>query len=391
MSINFKKINELIRNHPYYVKNKNMYHECRTKEDFLCYPIIGKKEARLIGELSSGDITTRTSGSSGEILEIKWDSFDYFKSNISIWKKRSLHGITPNDHYVTNHAMLYNLHMIPSHHRIITNKKSISLSKMHINDDILHGYVKHIEQVSPKWMMLQPSFAYALGAFLKKHSKKLLSVRLIELTGEYIDSDLIDLLQDFFPDVVLCNLYGAQEFNTIGYGDNSNVKLFKENIYLEIVDDKGGLITKEQTEGNIVITGLLNHAMPLIRYKLGDRGVWKKQNEIISISASRSNDSLITDTCSYDGSIFLFITEKLNTIFDNAILNFQYILEDNILYCSFFVAQKLDAKKVEFYLKKELDKRIEHVFKHVVVNFEWNNFITESRKIKYFINKDTLR
>jgi phenylacetate-CoA ligase len=44
-----------------------------------------------------------------------------------------------------------------------------------------------------------------------------------------------------------------------------------EPLLLEIVDDDGKRLA-EGTEGEIVITPLLGHAMPLLRYRMGDRG-----------------------------------------------------------------------------------------------------------------------
>jgi phenylacetate-CoA ligase len=42
--------------------------------------------------------------------------------------------------------------------------------------------------------------------------------------------------------------------------------------YLEIVDDKGHLVPAG-CEGEILVTSLTNYAMPLIRYRIGDRGI----------------------------------------------------------------------------------------------------------------------
>ncbi|MCK4240969.1 MAG: phenylacetate--CoA ligase family protein, partial [Candidatus Atribacteria bacterium] len=47
--------------------------------------------------------------------------------------------------------------------------------------------------------------------------------------------------------------------------------------YLEIVDDEGKEV-KPGKEGNIVVTLLTNYTMPLIRYKIGDRGILSNKN-----------------------------------------------------------------------------------------------------------------
>jgi phenylacetate-CoA ligase len=47
--------------------------------------------------------------------------------------------------------------------------------------------------------------------------------------------------------------------------------------YLEIVDDEGREV-KAGKSGNIIITLLTNYTMPLIRYKIGDRGALYEKN-----------------------------------------------------------------------------------------------------------------
>ncbi len=46
--------------------------------------------------------------------------------------------------------------------------------------------------------------------------------------------------------------------------------------YLEVVDPQGQRLP-DGVEGEILVTSLTNHAMPLIRYKIGDRGVLTTQ------------------------------------------------------------------------------------------------------------------
>jgi phenylacetate-CoA ligase len=46
--------------------------------------------------------------------------------------------------------------------------------------------------------------------------------------------------------------------------------------YLEVVDDQGKRLP-DGVEGEILVTSLTNYAMPLIRYKIGDRGILTAQ------------------------------------------------------------------------------------------------------------------
>jgi phenylacetate-CoA ligase len=69
------------------------------------------------------------------------------------------------------------------------------------------------------------------------------------------------------------NLYGSREVSDVAceVPDCQGLWVAPWGNYVEIVDERGEPIPPG-TEGNIVITCLTNHAMPLIRYWIGDRG-----------------------------------------------------------------------------------------------------------------------
>jgi phenylacetate-CoA ligase len=69
--------------------------------------------------------------------------------------------------------------------------------------------------------------------------------------------------------------------------------------YVEIVDDDGNRVS-DGTEGEIVVTSLTNFAMPLIRYRIGDRGVLaplpkdnqKKYGQVLMSLLGRTLDTI---------------------------------------------------------------------------------------------------
>ena len=44
--------------------------------------------------------------------------------------------------------------------------------------------------------------------------------------------------------------------------------------FLELIDKNGNIIKNYNKKGEIVVTGFLNKALPLIRYKTGDYGLF---------------------------------------------------------------------------------------------------------------------
>lgn len=70
--------------------------------------------------------------------------------------------------------------------------------------------------------------------------------------------------------------YGMTEYcGLIQECERGQMHLAAEYGFLEILDERGGP-AKPGEEGHFVWTGFLNDAMPLIRYRIGDRGRWQE-------------------------------------------------------------------------------------------------------------------
>jgi phenylacetate-CoA ligase len=69
------------------------------------------------------------------------------------------------------------------------------------------------------------------------------------------------------------NRYGATEFSNIASEceKREGMHINVDNLWVEVVDGEGRPVTGEV--GDIVITDLENRAMPLVRYRIGDRGI----------------------------------------------------------------------------------------------------------------------
>lgn len=97
--------------------------------------------------------------------------------------------------------------------------------------------------------------------------------------------------------------YGTTEFGTIACERPGCEGLWVPpwTIYLEIVDNHSNPVP-DGTEGNILVTSLSNYAMPLIRYRIGDRGVLSSRatssgdipGQILGDILGRDNDVFIT-------------------------------------------------------------------------------------------------
>jgi phenylacetate-CoA ligase len=95
----------------------------------------------------------------------------------------------------------------------------------------------------------------------------------IVTSAEMLEADERRLLEDVFGCPVF-NRYGCREVSVVASecAAHSGLHIMAEGLYLEIETPHGPAAPGEM--GAILVTDLLNHAMPLIRYRIGDVGAW---------------------------------------------------------------------------------------------------------------------
>ena len=92
-------------------------------------------------------------------------------------------------------------------------------------------------------------------------------------SAEVLEADERRLLEDVFGCPIF-NRYGCREVSVVASEcpAHSGLHVMAEGLYLEIETPQGAAAAGEM--GSILVTDLLNHAMPLIRYRIGDLGAW---------------------------------------------------------------------------------------------------------------------
>jgi phenylacetate-CoA ligase len=96
-------------------------------------------------------------------------------------------------------------------------------------------------------------------------------LRAVFVTGEVCYPHQRETIASYFG-VPVADGYGSREAGFIAHQcPEGNMHLTAENIIVEIVDDHGEPLPRDQT-GEIVVTHLDAYAMPLIRYRTGDVG-----------------------------------------------------------------------------------------------------------------------
>jgi phenylacetate-CoA ligase len=99
--------------------------------------------------------------------------------------------------------------------------------------------------------------------------------RAIITSAEVLEEDERRLLEDVF-DCPVFNRYGCREVSVVASEcpAHSGLHIMAEGLYVEIETPRGPAAEGEM--GAILVTDLLNYAMPLVRYRIGDLGAWAK-------------------------------------------------------------------------------------------------------------------
>ena len=233
-------------------------------------------------------IHSRTSGSTGEYMDIYWKPEDYKKSMLPLWWGRyHYYGILPTDR-----MCFFNTLHPEGKDEDIRNKNNLGFSKSNLTDLRMKEIYEKMLEFQPKWLLLQPSIAILLCQCKEKFKlPSLNSVTYIELSGELLRDEVRALLKKHFS-CQIANQYGANEFNSIAYEcPCGKLHIMQDNVLVES-------IPIESDEPELVITTKTNSVMPLIRYRIGDYGRIAEHEKcdcgnsapILNLTLGRTND-----------------------------------------------------------------------------------------------------
>lgn len=153
--------------------------------------------------------------------------------------------------------------------------RSLFLPCSYLNDDIMWGYYKRLSAFQPKVLQAYPTALYLFADFLERNGLRL-PIKSINVAAEYLYGYQREKIESVFQTRIF-NWYGARELGHIAteceMHRGMHINTF--GVYVEILKD-GRQVEDEM--GEIVITDLLNKAMPLIRYKIGDVGSISQRN-----------------------------------------------------------------------------------------------------------------
>lgn len=272
-----------------------------------------------------------TSGTTGVCLEISWLLADMKMSLMPLWLRRAKeYGVLPGDRFCTFYSLR---HYTGEENWYQISSNELAFAKEGLNEERLYDIYGMLVEERVKWMIVQPTILYLLYQFVVKNNLPVWKeLAYIELTGECVQSNFYRKIREWFGVPVL-NQYGTYEVNTIAYGESTDyLDVVSSNVYVEIVDEKGKVLP-DGTEGDVCVTCLTNHAMPFIRYLVGDRG---KMRDFLTAKGEKKRQICLTQARCADlirlkngTEINPYVLQKgvviTNQIMDDAVIQFRFI------------------------------------------------------------------
>lgn len=284
--IQLKKLRKLIihayNNVPYYRElflKANIDPEIKKIEDIQKIPIITKKDIQanyekiLACNIDKGQCkVTNTTGSTGIPLSVYSDKKALMYSSAIVYYAFFESGLKLNDSIVELTGIIEDCTGTIIKKNMVSSQdqpeKIIQMLKRY-NPNVLYSFPSVFKTLSHQMIDHIPD--QVVDNKMKKVNG-LDNIRSIFTHGETLTQACRETIESAFG-VDVYNTYGSTEFNRLAFecGEHSGLHMISDSAVIELVKDGQNVGPGE--EGEIVVTGLYNYAMPLIRYKLGDIGI----------------------------------------------------------------------------------------------------------------------
>jgi phenylacetate-CoA ligase len=152
-------------------------------------------------------------------------------------------------------------------------ERQLYLNAAHLTDARMAAFHAAVSRFRPRVLLAYSGCAVLFARYLKAHGLKPYRPHALVTSAEVLTEADRTLLQETFGCPVF-NRYGSREVSIIASEcpHRSGLHVMAEGLYVEVV--RGGEHARPGEPGALLITDLLNFAMPLIRYRIGDVGSW---------------------------------------------------------------------------------------------------------------------
>lgn len=283
------------------------YHEKGHGVTTTCdFPVLTREEARrsavrLCTSSASRAIRVFTSGASGSGMPVWWDPEAYAWNWAYEMKHKHWAGVDPRAWRVS----FYGAQVIPLSQRrppfwmVSQPERQVLMSIFHATEENARAYVDFLESQQGKVLEGFPTVLWQVARYVRA-LKGSLQFQAVFSTGEPLFPFMRAEIETAFRSKTYDH-YGMTEFaGLILECEQGGYHALLDYGDLEILGKKGDPLPPGE-EGDLVWTGFLNPAMPFIRYRIGDRGLWEKRScpcgrpyPLVQPTLTRDSDYLST-------------------------------------------------------------------------------------------------
>lgn len=246
--------------------------------DLTQWPVLEKQQVREDPERFISDLVHRrklkhtfTSGSTGSPMRVSWSPETAKKWYALVEARwRSWYGVTRFDRW----AIIGGKQIIPPSLRkppfwvFNWGMNQLYMSAYHLSRESVPAYLDALSKYKIKYVHTYTSGVYTLARFGLDMGMSPPPLSVIVTNAEPLFSYQRDVIEKFF-NCPVHETYGMAEMVAgAGECEDGNLHIWPDAGYLEVDDGSGEL--KSCGTGELIATGLINHDMPLIRYRLGD-------------------------------------------------------------------------------------------------------------------------
>ncbi len=271
---------------------------------------------------------------------------------------------------------------------LISNR--MRLSAFEVNNSHLEKYYQKLLRFKPVYLYGYVSIIEEFAKFMQEHSYILpSSVKSIITTSEVLTDNARQTIEAAFH-LKVFNEYGCGEVGSIAHEcEHGSMHILDENIIVEV---EAGI--NHPDEGEIIVTDLHNHVMPIIRYRLGDYASISKKAcpcgrslKILGNIHGRAYDCIFTKEGNmYHPEIVMYIFEDIKNRM-GGVSQFQVIQEsiDGILVK--IVKSNDYFPDIENHISNEFNVRLSP---SIITRFEYVNSIERENSGKLRLVKSNL-
>jgi len=154
-------------------------------------------------------------------------------------------------------------------------------SSYHLSNEFIKEMVDKLNEIKPKFIHIHPSVLWVFTKLLLENGLEITFKPNAILSGS---ENLYSHQRKLFTDVYKCKV-----FNWLGLGErttlagecekNTDLHIFYEHSYVELIDNNNKIINENNMIGEIVGTNFYNFATPFIKYRSNDTAKYSVRSE----------------------------------------------------------------------------------------------------------------